>query len=64
MRIHVDERFSAEVAELGLVYRCVDCVYFLRADGTCAHEWPNEAHLAAVPEGAAEVEFCKEFETA
>lgn len=69
MRIRVDERFGVEAARLGLLYRCPDCVYFLPAaddatTGTCAHEWPNEMHLAPTPTTTADVDFCKEFETA
>ena len=64
MRIRVDERFLDEARALDLRYRCPDCVYFVAADRSCAHEWPNEVHLRPPTDASGELDFCKEFETA
>lgn len=64
MRLEYTPEFGEEVRRFSLRYRCPDCVYFLREEVACAHEWPMEDHLARHdPERpAAEVVFCKEFE--
>lgn len=64
MRLPWDRQFAEEVARYDLRYTCQDCVYYLEAEGGCAHEWPIADHLARHdPEApAAEVVFCKELE--
>ena len=60
MRVLVDERLIGDIRRYALRFTCRDCVHFLPGTGTCAHEWPNQEHLALPAAG--EFLFCKEFE--
>jgi hypothetical protein len=71
MRFTVDARLLDEARRYELRSACRDCLFYVRAEGRCAHGWPPGNQTRTVAEAAAasskeaaSVSFCKEFELA
>jgi hypothetical protein len=63
VRLPLDARFVAEAQRYDFRFTCEDCLRFVKDDGTCAHEWPNQDHREFSFEAPPpEIVFCKEFE--
>jgi len=56
----VDARLRDEARRFELRLACEDCAHFCPHTAACAHGYPNRVERSL--EGAAELEFCKEFE--
>lgn len=65
MRFPASPEFFDEKQHFALRHCCEECVLFDHAKKECAHEWPNDTHLAAYyDQSPSEIVFCKEFELA
>lgn len=60
MKTRVDARLLAEARRFELRLACEDCAHYCPETRGCAHGYPNRVERSL--EGAAELEFCKEFE--
>jgi len=61
MNIPLTPELQREAATYGLRSSCVHCAYYVQADRSCAHGWPNEDQRRW-PWEPPEAHFCKEFE--
>lgn len=60
MKTRVDARLLEEARRFELRLACEDCAHFCPEHQGCAHGYPNRVERRL--DGAAELEFCKEFE--
>lgn len=69
MQFPLTEVLIDEASRYRLRSACGDCLFFIPAEGVCAHGWPTDAQrwdvvelARARPGESAEAPFCKEFE--
>jgi len=62
MKSRVDAVLRSEARRFGFRFGCEACTHFDPDTARCAHEYPNEAHLAVDLGLCESLEFCKEFE--
>jgi hypothetical protein len=61
VRLPTTPEFAHERDRFAFVFSCEACGHFDRARDACRHGYPIDEHRA-IPAGAQELVFCKEFE--